>query len=53
MLYQIQQLLAIEIKTAFHPYNVTKWMIIVSYKQSLYFFFGVWGNRFLAKSEEV
>jgi hypothetical protein len=38
MLYQIQQLLAMDIKTAFHPYNVIKWMIIVSYKQSLYFF---------------
>jgi hypothetical protein len=31
---------------------ITK-MDVVSYKQSLYFFFGVWGNRFLAKSEEV
>jgi len=52
MLYQIQQLLAMDIKTAFHPYNVIKWMIIVSINNPCSFF-GVWENRFLAKSEEV
>jgi len=53
MLYQIQQLLAMDIKTAFHPCNVIKWMIIVSYKQSLYFFLVCGKIGSWQKSEEV